>query len=356
MVVIAVLTAGVVGVFAAHGSAGRGASDGGIFRVSFQGLDNVDPALAYDLSSWALLDTTCARLMTYPDRPPPEGYRLRPEVAVAPPRISNGGKTYTFTLRNGFRFSDGAPVRASAFARAINRTLAPGVESGGAAVHERDRRRSRRPGGEDPPAAAGVVARGNTLTDQIHAPRVRLRGEDHDAVLLRRAARAARGTPKESARSRAPARTYVADYRPGERVVPPAQPLLRRDAAAPRRRLRRRPARCLEVPTCSTSIERGEADWGRAIPHRIPGHGPRPLVARYGVNRSQFFVKPGLTLRYAAFNMSRPLFRDNPSVAPRRELRARPGRRCGPSRVSSSPQLFARLTDQHLPHKPAGLP
>ena len=71
--------------------------------------------------------------MTYPDKPPPEAYRLVPEVAAAYPRVSRDGKTWTFTLRSGFRFSDGTPVRATAFARAITRTLAPGVRSRGAA-------------------------------------------------------------------------------------------------------------------------------------------------------------------------------------------------------------------------------
>ena len=94
-------------------------------------LDSVDPALSYSSGGWALLDTTCARLMTYPDRPAPEGLRVVPEVAADFPRISRNAKTYTFTLRRGFRFSDGTPVQASAFARAINRILALGDRSGG---------------------------------------------------------------------------------------------------------------------------------------------------------------------------------------------------------------------------------
>jgi ABC-type transport system substrate-binding protein len=46
-----------------------------------------------------------------------------PEVATVYPRVSRGGKTLTFAIRPGFRFSNGAPVRASAFARTINREL-----------------------------------------------------------------------------------------------------------------------------------------------------------------------------------------------------------------------------------------
>src|SRR4051812_7763562 len=61
--------------------------------------------------------------MRYPDKASPAGLRLVPEVAAAFPRISNGGKKFTFTLRPGFRFSDGTYVHASAFAHAINRAL-----------------------------------------------------------------------------------------------------------------------------------------------------------------------------------------------------------------------------------------
>ncbi len=141
---------------------------GGIFRVSFQGssslqaFDHIDPALAYSRESWTLLDTVCARLMRYRDRQPPQGYQLVPDVAAAPPTVSRDGRTWTFRLRTGFRFSDGRPVRADAFAQAIHRTMAPGVDSPAwlytqaiAGAEDVRSGRARR--------AAGVTARGNTL-------------------------------------------------------------------------------------------------------------------------------------------------------------------------------------------------
>ena len=114
---------------AGHATASVGT--GGTVRVALASFDfdYIDPALSLSVPVWALLDTTCARLMTYPDKAPPAGLRLEPEVATGPPRLSADAKTWTFTLRSDFRFSDGSPVRASAFARAINRTLAPGVTS-----------------------------------------------------------------------------------------------------------------------------------------------------------------------------------------------------------------------------------
>jgi len=174
---------------------------GGIFKVSYQGLslqafDHVDPALAYSRESWTLLDTVCARLMRYRDKPPPEGYEIVPEVASAVPTISTDGKTYTFKLRSGFRFSDGRPVRADAFAHAINRTLAPGVNSPAylytqAIVGADDVRAGRTT------AAAGVVARGNTLV-------VRFKREVRDFAACRRDC--CRGDPVGGRHGRARAR------------------------------------------------------------------------------------------------------------------------------------------------------
>ena len=101
---------------------------GGVVRAVLRSadVDSIDPALSYGVGSFSLVDTTCARLLAYTRTVTP---RLEPEVATAFPRVSRDLKTYTFTLRGGFRFSDGAPVRANAFARAINRTLAPAVKS-----------------------------------------------------------------------------------------------------------------------------------------------------------------------------------------------------------------------------------
>src|SRR5919109_800676 len=114
-IAVAAVGAAILGLAGASAASGPGATPprGGIFRVAFgppEQLDTMDPAKANTQASWALLDLTCARLMTYPDAPPPRAFRLVPEVAVAPPKISRGGKTYTFTLKRTFRFSDDLTV------------------------------------------------------------------------------------------------------------------------------------------------------------------------------------------------------------------------------------------------------
>jgi ABC-type transport system substrate-binding protein len=59
--------------------------------------------------------------VNWPDLPGPAGTRLVFEGASSF-AVSNRGKTYTFVVRRGLRFSDGSPVTARSFAYAIDRT------------------------------------------------------------------------------------------------------------------------------------------------------------------------------------------------------------------------------------------
>jgi len=51
------------------------------------------------------------------------GSRIEPALAKSLPRVSNGGKTLTFQLRNGLHYSNGQPVKASDELRALERDL-----------------------------------------------------------------------------------------------------------------------------------------------------------------------------------------------------------------------------------------
>jgi YVTN family beta-propeller protein len=54
------------------------------------------------------------------------GLTIVPDLATAVPRPSDGGRTYSFTLRPGVRFSDGTFVRASDIQRGVLRSLTVG--------------------------------------------------------------------------------------------------------------------------------------------------------------------------------------------------------------------------------------
>jgi peptide/nickel transport system substrate-binding protein len=51
------------------------------------------------------------------------GTQVIPAVATALPTITDGGMTYTVTIRQGLKYSDGSPVKASDFPFAIERAL-----------------------------------------------------------------------------------------------------------------------------------------------------------------------------------------------------------------------------------------
>ena len=51
------------------------------------------------------------------------GTQVIPSVATALPTITNGGKTFTFTIRKGLKYSNGTPVKASDFKFSVERAL-----------------------------------------------------------------------------------------------------------------------------------------------------------------------------------------------------------------------------------------
>jgi peptide/nickel transport system substrate-binding protein len=328
---------------AALGSTAHAAQEGGIFRVSLHaaaGIDYMDPALASSPPGWALLDTTCARLMSYPDQAAPAGFRLQPEVAAEFPAVSRDGRTYTFKLRSGFRFSDGTPLRASAFARAINRVLAPAMNSPGL-QYARDIVGAGRVVAGKAAVASGVVARGNTLV-------VRLTRATPDfphrtaSTFFCAVPPTLPVDPEGAGAFPAAGPYYVAEYRRGERVV------IRRNPHYGGRRPHHVEGFDVDLRAASSQevlqrVDRGDADWGYTLSGIYFDPALR-LVEKYGLNRSQLFLRPGLTMRMLAFNLSRPLFRNNPDL--RRAVNFALNRR---ALVAAGGSLVSRPSDQYLP-------
>jgi ABC-type transport system substrate-binding protein len=166
----------LVGAAFASSAAGAGpdradgseAKRGGTLRVNLSTTDfeYLDPALSYDAPGWQVLYMTNLMLLNYPDKPAPEGSRLVPDAAAGFPRVSRDGRTYTFTLKRGLRFSDGSAVTAAAFKRAFERAASPEQASPAIAfIHdvvgadERNAGRAR--------SVAGVQASGLTLTIRL---------------------------------------------------------------------------------------------------------------------------------------------------------------------------------------------
>jgi ABC-type transport system substrate-binding protein len=100
---------------------------GAELRISVQSSMNADPVQRGAPIDEQLSYATCANLLNYADSAGPDGTRLQPEIAAAMPSLSRDGRTYTFRIRRGFRFSppSNEAVTAETFRHTIERTLSP---------------------------------------------------------------------------------------------------------------------------------------------------------------------------------------------------------------------------------------
>ena len=162
----------VVAGFASAASSSA-AKKGGTMRLNMSGtdVDFSDPSLAYGTISWQIEFATALKLMNYPDKPPPVGSRLRPEAAVAAPIISKNGRTYTFTIRKGLRFSDGSKVTAKNFKWAFDRSATKAQQSPATAFMDSVVGYTKAvDSGKNPAHVSGVIARGNKLILKLTQP------------------------------------------------------------------------------------------------------------------------------------------------------------------------------------------
>jgi peptide/nickel transport system substrate-binding protein len=116
------------------GGGGGGAKEGGSITISETSQpDYMDPALSYTVNGWEPLSTVYTGLVAYKRAEGEEGSQLIPGLAQELPKVSEDGLTYEMTLREGLKYSDGTPVKASDFERTIQRVL--NLESGGSAFY-----------------------------------------------------------------------------------------------------------------------------------------------------------------------------------------------------------------------------
>jgi peptide/nickel transport system substrate-binding protein len=84
---------------------------------------SLDPGLDYTTQGAEVNWIVYTGLTTYKHASGAAGGNLIPGLGTALPTISNGGKTYTVTLRKGLVFSNGKPVLASDFLYTVERAI-----------------------------------------------------------------------------------------------------------------------------------------------------------------------------------------------------------------------------------------
>ena len=160
--------AAAVAVTASGGTSAKKASKTLNLAVAASDFDYTDPALAYGVLSWQVEYETCSKLLDYSDVNGGSS-ELSPDAAAGFPVVSNNGKTYTFTIKSGIKFNDGASVTANSFVAAFNRDANPSMNSpvnafmGGVIGYDNvvNKKASK---------VSGVTASGNKLTIKLSAP------------------------------------------------------------------------------------------------------------------------------------------------------------------------------------------
>ena len=83
----------------------------------------IDPGAAAEWSPFQSTGLVHDGLVTFNHVGGPNGLQIVPDLALSLPIPTQAGKTYTFRLRPGIRYSDGRPLRAADFRRGIERSF-----------------------------------------------------------------------------------------------------------------------------------------------------------------------------------------------------------------------------------------
>jgi peptide/nickel transport system substrate-binding protein len=93
---------------------------GTINLVSSQSFDSLDPGVTYAGQTWNLYRTFARPMMAYQHTP--GGNQIVGDLATGPGVQSNGGKTWTYTLRDNATFEDGKTITSADVRWAIERS------------------------------------------------------------------------------------------------------------------------------------------------------------------------------------------------------------------------------------------
>jgi peptide/nickel transport system substrate-binding protein len=333
--------AAAVALSLASSGGGTDVREGGTFRVGIfaQNIDSIDAALTGIAGTITLMRATCAGLMRTPDKPLPEGLRLIPDLAADYPTITDGGKTYTYRIKKGLRFSTGARVTARDVAHTINRILNPAMKAY-AARYFSDIVGARAVLEGRAETASGVRARADSLTIRLTKPlgdftaRVAV-----GACVVPSTVRVDPEGAKAPIPSAGP--YYFANHIANRQIVLERNRFYRGSRPHHIDRfvvdLTRDPAALLDA------VDRGKLDYAWLTTSDFANRA-NEFRRKYGMNRSRFFAVPASFLRMFVLNTSRPLLRNN--VALRQAINFAVDRK---ALLRERGPLGGFLTDQYLP-------
>ena len=302
-------------------------------------LGTLDPQSpnAFFTPSLQVLDAMCLRLVRHRDAAGAAGFALEPDAAESWTQTDH--QFWTFRLRTGLTFSDGAPVTPYTFVRAFERLLSPvlnpgpGVESYFLEIQGAAEYRA------GAPTISGIGVDGNILSISLTKP--------DGGFLAKLAGLPACAVPETTPTSIELAYLpmagpyFVASFVPGVQLI-----LNDRDNGLGRPHAFKQIVYKLNVSptTADDEVLSGAADYTTSIAAADESDlngsvGPDSAAARAG--NQQLFIDPTEGVQHLALNAERPLFAD---VRVRKALNIALDR----SALATAFGLHVKLADQFL--------
>jgi ABC-type oligopeptide transport system substrate-binding subunit len=310
---IALAIAGLSLLLVAAATAAPSAQRGGTVVVDMTtDVDYIDPQLSYYGETWKLEGATACKLFNWPDKEGTAGAVATPEVAAGLPLVSKDGRTYTFTIRKGFRFSNGKAVTAKSFADAFNRFANPRMQSTGVQFLDIVKGAQAVING-DAGSISGVKASGSKLVVQLTRA-----SPDFIARTTMPFVQAIDGSlagqiDANGINQYASCGPYYFSSRtPGRSITLKRNPYYKGSRAANPDTIQVNIGN--DVAVAFQNVEKGTTDYASG---GIPATEWKNVTSKYGLNKKdgRVQVRPLLDIRYIALNHARPLFKDNPQLA-----------------------------------------
>jgi peptide/nickel transport system substrate-binding protein len=282
---------------------------GGTLRVVVSAdFGAIEPALVTSYDGTQVMSATQLSLLRLRDTLA-GGPRIVPYGAAQLPTISRDGKTYTFQIRPGLRFSDGSPVTARNFLEGFERLLDPRLHAQRAFLFD-DVSGVRAFTSGKAAHVSGVVATKGRLVVHLARPAPDIL----DSLALPIVTAMPLDLPIAPGGVPAPLPSagpyYAQAYEPGRMAR-----LVRNPYWNPATL----PSRTAEVDEivylgrtpdeAAATVSRGDADVATiASPELLAPGLVRDLMQRYGLNGDRFFVRPRLGRVSVVFNARSPHF------------------------------------------------
>jgi ABC-type transport system substrate-binding protein len=338
----AVVAVALLAVFAGSGVAksAKAGAQGGTLNIDLPNdVDYTDPALDYLSTGWEIEYATCLKLLNYPDANGAKGSQLVPEAATGFPKVSNNGKTYDFNVKAGYtKFSNGQPVTAANFKAAFDRNADPKMQSPAVPFF------SDVVGSAKSPVSGVKVSGSHLIINLTHA------SPDFLArVAMPFFCAIPTNLPHDPNGVLAPATAgpyYIADRVPNKSITVKKNPYYKG----------KRPHNVNQInytignslPATYLRVQQGATDYAAA---GIPPASYAEAAKKYGINKSQFWVKPQLGISYIAMNHDRPVFKGAKGTALAKAVNYAIDRK---AMLAQGGYLAGKRTDQILPPGIAG--